>query len=323
MNKFVKIITTVALFFFSTQVALAAAGDISVKISQPKSPTNLNPFNVNFVALDAADPPRPVTVKCFKKGPTDASFSQFGSDFNLAAGGNSDNCVVDGSVLNSQGTYQFYVNAVAGADPAVNSTIVSVDYNTSGPGTPTDYAKEKIGSCTFKLKFKTANDGGKTVKVEFYRSDSVSFQANSGTIFATQSLGSNTNGEISNTIPDCAKTYYYALRAFDSAGNGSGLVGDTFTTTTSSGSTTTVVSPTSAPVIVAESQVTAPGEATVTPGTEASEKTTEINLTATPTPQVEGASTSSWWTSRKFQFFALVLVGLLTLYVLKRQSARD
>jgi len=316
MNKLVKIITAAIFLSLSTGVVLAAS--LNVKISQPKSPTNQNTFNVNFVALDIDD--RPVTVKCFKKGPSDGGFSQFGSDFNLIAGGNSDNCSVDSSVVNNQGTYQFFVRATAGSD-TLDSAIVTVDYNTSGPGTPSDYVKEQVNSCTFKLKFKTANDGGKTVKVEFYRSDQTSFQANAGTVFASQAIGSNTNGEIQNTVPDCAKTYYYALRAFDNAGNGSGLVGDSFTTTTTTTSTT--ASPATAPVIVAASQISS-GETTaeVTPSeTPAAQTEGAATEAVSPTPQVEGAATSAWWADSRWRYLLVIAVLVLLGYGYKKYQS--
>lgn len=319
MNKIIKIVTTLIFFAVSAQVAFAAAGDLSVKVSQPKSPTNQNSFNLNFVALDLGD--RPVTVKCFKKGPSDGDFSQFGADFNLAAGGNSDNCVVDNSLVNTQGTYQFYVVAVADTDTVTSATI-SVDYNTSGPGTPSDYSKEPTNSCTFKLKFKTANDGGKTVKVEFYRSENTSFMADAGTVFASQSIGSNTNGEISNTVPNCAKTYYYALRAFDSAGNGSGLVGDSFTTTTTN-TTVSSVSPTSAPIVVAANQVGS-GEVAGEPTASDANTPTEEGSSqgATPTPQVEGASTSDWWANPRWRYLLLLAALVIFGYGYKKYQAR-
>lgn len=319
MNKIIKIITTLIFLAVSSRVASAAAGDLSVKVSQPKSPTNQSSFNVTFTAGDIAN--RPVTVKCFKKGPSDGSFTQFGPDFNLAAGGNSDNCVVDNSLVNTQGTYQFYVVAVADTDTVTSATI-SVDYNTSGPGTPSDYSKEQTNSCTFKLKFKTANDSGKTVKVEFYRSENTSFMADPGTVFASQSIGSNTNGEISNTVPNCAKTYYYALRAFDSAGNGSGLVGDSFTTTTTN-TTVPSVSPTSAPIIVAANQVGS-GEVTGEPTASDANTPTEAGSSqdATPTPQVEGAATSNWLANSRWRYLLLLAALIIFGYGYKKYQAR-
>jgi len=95
--------------------------------------------------------------------------------------------------------------------------------------------------------FRTADDGGKTTRVEVYRSENTSFTADSGSRRTTISIGSNQNGSYNDIVGDCNKTYFYVLRAFDSADNGSGLVGDsvtvTTTTTTTTGTTTTVSNP--------------------------------------------------------------------------------
>ncbi|MBI1871932.1 hypothetical protein HYS10_00775 [Candidatus Collierbacteria bacterium] len=319
MTKIKLILTTAVLLLVSTKVALAAAGDLSVKISQPKSPTNQSSFNVNFVALDSQDPPRPITVKCFKKGPSDSSFSQFGSDFNLAAGGNSDNCVVDTNIIKREGTYQFYVNAIAGSD-SVDSSVVSVDFNTSGPGTPTDYSKEQTGQCSYKLRFKTSDDGGKTTKVEFYRSDKQSFTADSGTEFASMTIGSNVSSELNTSVPDCGKTYYFALRAFDSAGNGSGLVGDTITTTTIVNSTTTTNSTvTTGPLSISGGESSQVGE--VKSPTE--DEKSEVTITPTTSdqnqnPEVEGAATTA--KGNWLRNFLLVVAFIAAVYVFKKKA---
>lgn len=221
----------------------AASPSLDIRIEQPKSPTNVNNLKVNFVALDRLG--RSITVDCFKKGPTDGGFSQFGSTITLASGGNQSNCEPS-TVLSQEGTYAFYAVATAGSDTDTSPT-VSVDYKTSGPGTPTNYSKENPSSCTYKIKFRTADDGGKTIRVDLYRSDSTSFTADEAHRVELRFIGSNTDGEILNTVPDCAKTYYYVLRAFDSANNGSGVVGDsivnvnttTTTTTTTTNTTTT------------------------------------------------------------------------------------
>ena len=88
-----------------------------------------------------------------------------------------------------------------------------------------DYNKSK-NACEYTIHFKTANDSGATVKVEVYRSDSVPFNADSGSRIQTITIGSDTQKDTTDTPPDCSKSYYYAVRAFDSAGNGSALVGD-------------------------------------------------------------------------------------------------
>ena len=97
---------------FSHSSHIFAAGNLVVRLNQPKSPTNQNNFPLSFTALDTQD--RPVTVKCFKKSPVDSSFSQFDMDKVLSSGGNSGSCAIDGSILKDSGSYEFYVSATAG-----------------------------------------------------------------------------------------------------------------------------------------------------------------------------------------------------------------
>jgi hypothetical protein len=214
-----------------------AAKQVTIQIEQPKSPTNQTNFTISFVTLDLQG--RDVTVKCFKQGPSDGGYTQFGGDQNLSGGGNGGNCNVDGSIVNSQGTYSFKVEATAGdgAGDNFDSDTTSVTFDTSGPGDVRDYSKNKTNSCEYTIHFRTADDAGQTVKVELYRSDAVPFDANSGTRIQSLAVGSNEAKDTTDTPPDCNKTYYYAVRAFDSAGNGSSLVGDNVTNVT-------VISPT-------------------------------------------------------------------------------
>src|SRR3972149_7653323 len=221
---FTKILLGVFAVFLFTGVSFA--GSLSLKVQQPKSPTNLNDFNITFVSLDYQN--KPITVKCFKKSPSDAGFSQFGSDINLSNGGNTDSCHVTSSVVNGNGTWQFKVEASTDAETL--SQTVNVDYNNSTPGTPSYNGKDKISDCVYRIKFKTADDSGKTVKVEVYRSQSTSFTADSGSKVGQVNLGSDQDGQYDDTVINCSSTYFYAARAFDSIGNGSGVVGDTSTT---------------------------------------------------------------------------------------------
>lgn len=245
MNK--VILSLLALSFVLAR-PVSAAGTLSVKLSQPKTPTRINSFNIAFVALDTED--RPVTVKCLKKSPTDSDFVQFGDDFNLSNGGNTDNCAVTSGVMNAQGTYQFKVSATDGVE-TLDSNVVSVEYDTDGPSTPVSYSKEKINDCTWKIKFTTASDSGKTSKVEVYRSANTSFNADSGNMFASIAISSGQNGEASLTVPDCTKTWYFAVRAFDTAGNGSGIIGDSENVTITVNPTTTSTSNTGGAIALA------------------------------------------------------------------------
>lgn len=237
MRKLFVLITSILVSLFLAGYVSAATPSLTARIEQPKSPTNINELDITVVTLDREG--RAITVKCFKKAPADAGFIQFGSDIAVTPGGNSVHCETNSTILPGDGTYLFYAESYAGSDVATTAT-VSVDYNTSGPGTPTNYSKEKPSDCTYKIRFRSADDSGKTIKVNVYRSENTSFSLDSGTLVGTVNLGSNTDGELLNTVPDCNKTYYYAIRAFDSAGNGSGVVGDSevHTTTTTTASST-------------------------------------------------------------------------------------
>ncbi len=228
-----------ALFLFTTQTQ-AGFSPLSLRLSIPKSPSNLSSFNLTYVALDTGG--SAVTVKCYKQGPSDGGFVQFGSDIVTAAGGNTGSCLVDSSILTTVGTYLFKATAETGGPVVDSDQIVSVDWNNNtNPGTPTGYSKGKLDTCTYQIKFRTADDSGKTVRAEVYRSINTSFSLDNSTRVADINVGSGTDVSINNVVQDCTVENFYAVRAFDMFGNGSGVIGDsgiivTFTTT---GATTT------------------------------------------------------------------------------------
>jgi hypothetical protein len=217
------------------------AADLDIRLEDQTSPTGQDNFKLSFTTLDILG--RDVQVKCYKKAPTETDFVQFDGTKSLPGGGGSGACSVDQSIVNQQGTYQFYTIAQAGADEQT-SEVISVDYDTeAGPGTPVSYDKSKSG-CTYTISFKTADDEGETARVELYRSEDTDFPIDAGTRVASTDIGSNDTAEFEDTPGDCGKEYYYAIRAFDTAGNASGVVGDTIinvttiTTTTTDGGTT-------------------------------------------------------------------------------------
>lgn len=228
MHKLKSIV--VGIFGLAASLAITGhvyAGNVSVRVAQPKSPTNQNNFDLKFVAMDLLG--RSITVKCFKQGPSDGSFVQFGGDQSLQAGGNSGACNTGSGVFSDQGTYSFKVDAYAGGDSAEDTT--SVVYDTSGPGDLKDYSKS-LSACQYTIHFKTAADSGATAYVELYRSDAVPFIADHNSRIQSITIGSDTPKDTTDTPPDCNKTWYYAVRAFDSAGNGSALIGDNVNNTT-------------------------------------------------------------------------------------------
>ncbi|MCW1949664.1 MAG: hypothetical protein KIH89_004475, partial [Candidatus Shapirobacteria bacterium] len=238
------------LFLVSDQIVFAESS-LSVRLEQPKTPTNIKDLHLKFVALDLNS--NAITAKCLKKGPIDSDFSQYGSDIVLSAGGNASQCNTL-SAIDRVGSYQFKVEA-----NGVSSNTVSIDYKDIAPGTPTDYRKESLnGNCDFKIHFRTANDEGRTVKVELYRSTDSAFTANNDSLVHSINIGSTQETDINNSVPDCSKTYYYALRAFDNAGNGSDIIGDTITVKTIYNQTSVTGTPSQGAIPVAGSNI--PGE---------------------------------------------------------------
>jgi hypothetical protein len=319
MSKFKRLLLLLPALFLVLFVGhvYAAAGDVSVGIQAPQSPTRHNDFEINFVALDVQG--RPLTAKCFKKGPSDGGFSQFGSDIALGGGGNTDNCPVTGALMSQQGTYQFFVTATAGADTGT-SKIVSVDYNTSGPGTPTDYQKTLVNSCQYRIHFKSANDSGKTVKVEVYRSENTSFNADGNSRVATVVTGSNTEHNVFNDKGDCGKDYYYVVRAFDSAGNGSGLIGDSQVTVTTTTTTGTTEETTTAPPVVLAAEGDLSGELGEGAGEEQGEAVGAAGAGESTGEEDEGEVLGE--ITERFPLWQIVggslLVILLAMYVFRR-----
>lgn len=227
-----------ALVTFFAQTASAAA-ITTIRISIPNDKINTNNFKIAYAAMDSEG--RALTIRCYKKGPSDGGFVMFGSAQAIKPGGNSGFCNVDSSVVGESGKdYQFQASVQPAGGAEIFSQVVGTTFNNQTPGTPVNYSKELAG-CTYKIRFRTANDNGKTKKVEIYRSENTSFNVDGGTRVGEVSANSNEDKQFENT-PDCGKKYYYVVRAFDEFGNGSGVTGDsevTVTTSTTTSTTTT------------------------------------------------------------------------------------
>lgn len=205
------------VLFGSGQVASAAT--LSVKLETPDAIVSDPNFKIGFVALDMLG--RSVSVECYT-----VSAGLFETHA-LATGGGSGDCQMNATVLPVDGSYEMYVKAIATdtVSETVESNHVSVVLDSVFPGTPLNYDRND-GSCQNVITFTTANDGGKTVKVELYRSAATTFTADSSTKVAELAIGSNLAGNFTLPAPGCSNDVYYALRAVAAGGNGSGFVGD-------------------------------------------------------------------------------------------------
>lgn len=313
MNK-IKLFAFLLLVLLIVPVPVLAVDSLAVQIFQPKSPTNIDNFKLEFTTLDINN--SPITVKCYKKSPSEASFVQFDGDKILKVGGNSGSCAVSNSVLNSEGTYIFFVSA-----NGVDSETVSVDYKSSTPGTPHSYSKNKTGTCEYTVKVTTNNDGGKTSRVVLYRSDSLSFTADGGSQVDNRNAGSDVVVEMKNSVPDCNKNYYFAVRAFDNVGNGSGIIGDeniVYTTSSSISNSVVVNSPINTnnrPVVVKDSSINPEG---ISPTATVDQ---EISITPTVIPEILGSETKDpFW--KTIQFRIGVIVVLAGLFISQRKKGK-
>ncbi len=199
----------------------ASAGSLSVNIETPESMVTTPDFQIGFVTLDVLS--RPLTVECYKTGvATPFATYALASSF----GGNSGNCQVNATIMPSDGTYTFYVKAIASGEgsDSIESSPVSVTL-ASVPGTPYNYSRTDT-ACQHTIGFTTANDGGKTVKVVLYRSASTTFTADASTKVDEQAVGSSVTGSFVEGAPGCSDDWFYALQAVDVNGNGSAFVGD-------------------------------------------------------------------------------------------------
>ncbi len=287
MNNYIRSLCSLLLslgIILGVVLPVQAASNLAIRLEEPKTPTNDSDFPVTFVVLDMVGG-RDVTVSCYRQyegGPV----GSFDTAHVMSANGNTGTCHVTSQVFSAGGTYTLTATAVAGADTASDS--VTVTYNTDHPGDPRDYSKNRVDSCHYSIHFKTADDGGKTAKVEVYRSDSTDFTADEGHRVAEIGIGSNTQKDITDTIPDCNKNYYYALRAFNTAGNGSGIVGDeeiksieksSSTTTTTTSTTRQGAIPVSQGQILGVENATSP--ASPSPASEAGKVLGEVGEVGT------------------------------------------
>ncbi len=304
----------------------ADAASLSVKIETPEAVTDTADIKIGFVTLDVLG--RSLSVECYK----DSDVAPFAT-YNLASafGGNSGDCQVDGTVMPTDGTYEFYVKAIASGEGSetVESNHVTVTLASETPGTPTNYERDDA-SCQNVITFTTADDGGKTVKVELYRSFSTTFVADAGTFVAELAIGSNQAGNFSVPAPGCSNDAYYAIRAVAGNGNGSGFVGDKDTDvdthTVTKNKTTTVTLPgesVSGAIPVTNATVGTP-EGQVEGVTD---EEGDSNTETTPEPSVLGdmteagvdAVTNHPWRS----FFWLVTVLVVAYFVYQWYRSKD
>lgn len=186
-----------------------------VKIVQLPSSMDTHDFEISYTALDGGEAGLASVHLEFKKD--GGSWQDLGTFSEVA------NKVSLSGKITDDGKYFFKATACDHyGNCAVSETSTTVD--SGQPSPPQDFHQEKTGGNTYKITWHNP-DADDLAWVYIYRSDESEFTADDGTKIASVAVTKNTNSEYIDTVPDSSKTYYYALRAVDSAGNASDLVG--------------------------------------------------------------------------------------------------
>jgi hypothetical protein len=226
----------VTLFSYKSYAASTA-----VRLSEPESPIG-DEFDLVFVAMDINDPARELTADCFVQKPGEADFSDtpfYTEVIPSTEVGDSRVCPVGETILTDEGPYSFIVKVTPEGGSKVESNKVTVDYDGEGPDKPKYIEKEKVNDCVNKITFKTADDG-ETSSVKVYADDDKEIDIDDSHKIETETIGPDEKFEFEHIVTgdDCDKTWYYAVVAFDDAGNAStprSEVITTITTTTEEG----------------------------------------------------------------------------------------
>ncbi len=204
----IKLLTTLLYGFIVTLLFVATPVSAAVlSIQQLPSYITTNNFKLSCTTDSA--------TAQFSVSKNGGGFTNFGPLIDTTTS----QCVVqvDSSVVNDQTTYTFSVNG---------GPTTTTFYDISGPSPVSNYYKERINDGLYKLHFHTPSDSDFD-KVVIYRGDTQGFSADSGHEIARVSGGANSDMSYDDSFaPDANKTYYYAIRALDHAGNSSSLVGD-------------------------------------------------------------------------------------------------
>ena len=205
-----SIFLALGIFFAGVAGVLAIADH--VEISDLPAYTKEDHFDLSYSAFSEGG----VNVKFFyrKDG---SSYTQFGPTLGTPSG----TVGVTSSQLNEDQVKYFFKVELNGA----TSDETSVTLDRSGPSPVSDYSKEVLSSTHVKLHWRNPNDSD-FWKVVIYRSTSSEFTADDNTKVAEIVGPRDAVMQWEDAGQEAGKTYYYAIRAVDSAGNGSSLVSD-------------------------------------------------------------------------------------------------
>jgi len=232
MKKLIKSTITAGILLLLSLGSVFAFAD-TVTISKLPEYLSTDNFKLSYSALSAS----PNVQFCYRKD--GESYQTFGGVFTTS----SDQVQVTGTQITEQAKYFFKVILSGSGCTGGVSDETSVIYDISGPDAPGSYSKEQVSPSLIRLHWRNPNNTDFS-RVFIYRSENSNFSADDSTKVGEVGGAPDTDATWDNIV-DASKTFYYALRAVDKAGNPSSLVADTVTTVvveTVEGTSETVVS---------------------------------------------------------------------------------
>lgn len=206
------------------------------------------------VVVDIVDLPEYITTNNFKLSCTALGGSPAQFSFKKEGGSYTDfgpvidltitpcQVLVTSTQIDEQTKYYFKVTVDGVSDET------STFYDISGPSPVSNYYKDQAGTGFYKLHWKNPGDSDFS-KVIIYRGETADFSADGSHSIAEVAGGANSDMTYDEHPPDPNKTFFYALRALDKAGNSSSLVGDAGTTVLGTSTQATAVPGTSSKVV--------------------------------------------------------------------------
>jgi hypothetical protein len=211
MKKLIKYALGILGYTMIMATPVAAFSD-AVYIQDLPEYINYQAFKLSYTAISEGD----VTAKFMYKKDGDSGWTDFST-----VTGYSGEVQFGGSQINDQKKYYFRVEINGNTVSDETSTF----YDASGPSPVNSYSKEKVSDGFYRLHWKNPTDTDFS-RVFIYRSDKSTFTADDSTKVAEKGGSPDTEQTWDNPGLDLSKTYYYAIRAVDKAGNPSSVVAD-------------------------------------------------------------------------------------------------
>lgn len=196
----------------------AKAANLSIWIADLPEYTKEEHLKISYSAVQKES--QPIEVRCYLEKDGGFGWRQF-DDLKTTVSGS---CDTDNADFENDGEYRFKAVASSGGE-TVESNVSSVKLDRDGIDAPRDYGKSRESSTSYKIHWRAPDDEEFSF-VRVYASKDRDFTADGGT---SRGDYHSSKDQIMDQVVagfDENVEYFFALQAFDKAGNGSSLVGD-------------------------------------------------------------------------------------------------